>query len=197
MLRDSITIGAVCFLMTLIVACSDGPSAQPGEIQIEGDVAFVDWTSEALQLIAEQAPEAYADVVASIRTIKAVEAGSGINVRTKVYRVGNITAYAPNHEPRLQRIWYAGTIVHDACHSVRYERGEEHSGKEWSRSRNWGGLSSLNGYLYGSLQIWRLLAARSASEGARDEHQTQQGQENFHLISVLTLAVYQPVHQSR
>ncbi len=138
-------------LLALLVACSGGatnavPTATPSPaatlpppvasstpaaaITIEGDEPFVTWTSEALALIAQRAPADYTTVLASIRTIKSIEAGSGIFVMTKLYQVGNVTAHAPGLEPRLQLVWYAGTIVHDACHSARYERGETHRGKE-------------------------------------------------------------------
>jgi len=133
MLRKSLVVGVACFLMTLIVACSGGSanSTQTSDgIEIVGDANFASWTIEALQLISDHAPNAYTEVLDSIRTITSVEAGSGINVRTKVFRVGDVTAHAPSHEPRLQLIWYAGTIVHDACHGARYERGVEYSGKE-------------------------------------------------------------------
>jgi len=144
-------------LLALLVACSGGatdevPTATPSPtatppppvasstpavsstpaaaIAIEGDELFLTWTNEALTLIAQRAPADYAMVLASIRTIRSIEAGSGIFVMTKLYLVGNLTAHAPGFEPRLQLVWYAGTIVHDACHSARYERGETHRGRE-------------------------------------------------------------------
>ena len=36
-------------------------------------------------------------------------------------------AHAPGHEPGLQLICYAGTIVHEACHRVRYEESVAYS----------------------------------------------------------------------
>ena len=155
--RGSAGLGWLGVVLALVVACSGGssgetpsstmtPEAAPteaatstpalptstaaGEIDIEDDERFVAWTNEALELIALRAAGDYARVVASIRTIKSVEAGSGIFVMTKLYQVGNVTAFAPGFERRLQLVWYAGTIVHDACHSARYERGEAYRGKE-------------------------------------------------------------------
>ncbi len=75
-------------------------------------------------------PVYYTQVIESIRFIESVEAGSGMDVFNKVYLVGDVTAYAPGFGEDAQLIWYAATIVHDSCHSARYDRGEQHRGKE-------------------------------------------------------------------
>jgi hypothetical protein len=99
-------------------------------IAIEGASDFVAWTEQALQLIASNAPEWYEQVTASILTIAPVAAGSGMDVFNKVYRVGEVTAYAPGFSEAQQLVWYAGTIVHDSCHSERYDLGLVYLGKE-------------------------------------------------------------------
>ena len=133
MIGKSILFAAAGFLMATAVAClgaSASSTKTAAGIEIVGDSDFAAWTNEALQLIEERAPEAYTDVVESVRKIRSVDQGSGINVRTRVYRVGEVTAHAPGHEPRLQLLWYAGTIVHEACHRDRYEEGVAYSGKD-------------------------------------------------------------------
>src|SRR5690606_34366723 len=77
-------------------------SATPAPIQIEGSPEFVAWTNEALELLRTQAPEWYEQVFASIRTIRSVPAGSGMDVFGKVFKVGDITAYAPGFPPEQQ-----------------------------------------------------------------------------------------------
>jgi hypothetical protein len=109
------------------------PDAAPttaAQFQIEGPPEFVAWTEEALQLLRTEAPEWYEQVAASIRTFRSVPAGSGMDVFDKVYLVGEVTAYAPGFPPASQLIWYAGTIVHDSCHSERYDDGLVYLGKE-------------------------------------------------------------------
>ena len=105
-------------------------TAVPAAIEIEGTPDFIDWTEQALELLQTAAPQWYEQVTASIRTIRSVPAGSGMDVFDKVYLVGEITAYAPGFAPAQQLIWYAGTIVHDSCHSERYDEGLVYLGKE-------------------------------------------------------------------
>lgn len=105
-------------------------SSSPAPIQIEGSPEFVAWTNEALELLRTQAPEWYEQVFASIRTIRSVPAGSGMDVFGKVFKVGDITAYAPGFPPEQQLIWYAGSIVHDSCHSERFDQGLVYQGRD-------------------------------------------------------------------
>ncbi len=99
-------------------------------IAIVGDDEFGTHTSETLQLLAADAPDGYAQVVAYIDVIEAVDAGSGMDVFTKTYLVGQETAYAPGFSRDEQVVWYAGTIVHDSCHSRLYSEGEPYIGRD-------------------------------------------------------------------
>jgi hypothetical protein len=106
------------------------PTTESLEVAVEGSADFMAWTERALDLIESEAPEWYEQVTQSIAKIIEVEAGSGIFVTTKTYQVGRQTAYAPGYGEAKQLIWYAGTIVHDSCHSERYHGGLVHNGKE-------------------------------------------------------------------
>jgi hypothetical protein len=102
----------------------------PNEIEIAGSDEFKVWTTRALALIEQHAPDAYREVTHSIRTIESVDAGSGMHVVEKRYAVGEQTAYAPDYDEEQQLIWYASTIVHDAHHSALCIRGESYTGKD-------------------------------------------------------------------
>lgn len=95
-----------------------------------GDDAFTAHTSAALTLLAQEAPNGHAQVVAYIEIIEAVDAGSGMDVFTRTYLVGQETAYAPGFSPDEQVVWYAGTIVHDSCHSRLYSEGRTYTGRD-------------------------------------------------------------------
>ncbi len=99
-------------------------------IEIVGDDAFVTQTQAALDLLATDVPEIYDEVLDHIDAIESVTAGSGMDVFTKTFRVGDVTAYAPGYGPEDQVLWLAGTIVHDACHSRLYTDGEEYVGRD-------------------------------------------------------------------
>ena len=99
-------------------------------IVIVGDDEFGTHTSETLELLAADAPDGYAQVVAYIDVIEAIDAGSGMDVFTKTYLVGQETAYAPGFSRDEQVVWYAGTIVHDSCHSRLYSEGEPYIGRD-------------------------------------------------------------------
>jgi len=99
-------------------------------IVVVGDDEFGTHTSETLELLAADAPDGYAQVVAYIDVIEAVDAGSGMDVFTKTYLVGQETAYAPGFSRDEQVVWYAGTIVHDSCHSRLYSEGEPYIGRD-------------------------------------------------------------------
>jgi hypothetical protein len=101
-----------------------------GEIAISGDDAFVAHAEAALGLLAERDPEDRAYVGAAIATIELVDAGSGMYVETKTFKAGQETAYAPGWPEPDQQLWFASTIVHDACHSTLYSAGEAHTGKD-------------------------------------------------------------------
>ena len=103
--------------------------AEPG-VATTGPAAFIAHTAGALALIEERAPQSYVLVLAGIETITLVEQGSGMDVFTRTYLVGEVTAYAPGFIEAVQRLWYAGTIVHDACHSERYTDGLPYTGRE-------------------------------------------------------------------
>ena len=69
-------------------------------------------------------------MVSYIVTIESVVAGSGMDVFTKTYLVGDETAFAPGFGGDDQIVWLAGTIVHDSCHSRLYSDGEEYIGRD-------------------------------------------------------------------
>lgn len=99
-------------------------------LDIVGDEAFTTQTESALQLLAGDAAVGYAQVIAYIVTIESVVAGSGMDVFTKTYLVGDETAFAPGFNDDDQVVWLAGTIVHDSCHSRLYSEGEEYIGRD-------------------------------------------------------------------
>lgn len=103
---------------------------EPASIEIRGDDDFKAWAQQALDLIEARAPDAYAEVMASIDVIDSVPAGSGMYVDEKRFAVGDETAHAPGYDEARQLIWFAGTIVHDAHHSALYIDGEPHAGKD-------------------------------------------------------------------
>jgi hypothetical protein len=112
------------------IAPSVTPASESPDIVVQGSADFVDWTSRALDLIRTKAPEWHDQVTDSIDVIVSVPSGSGIVVQTKTFRVGDQTAHAPGYNETKQLIWYAGTIVHDSCHSERYEAHLVHNGKD-------------------------------------------------------------------
>jgi hypothetical protein len=105
-------------------------SPEASAIEIIGDDQFVAQADAALSLLAEETPEIYAEVLTEIDAIESVPEGSGMDVFTKTFRVGDVTAYAPGYEAEDQVVWLAGTIVHDACHSRLYSEGEEYIGRD-------------------------------------------------------------------
>ena len=102
----------------------------PQGIEVRGSDDFKAWTQEALNLLESKAPQEYAEVQGSINVIESVEAGSGMVVLEKRYKVGDVTAHAPGYDRAQQLIWYAGTIVHDAHHSTLCGRAQPYSGKD-------------------------------------------------------------------
>ena len=92
-------------------------------IRLEGDAEFVQKTVTALKLI-EQSSEDANFVKTYIGIIRQSEK-SGIWVRETppVFCVGKATYTASS-------TWYASAIVHDACHSYLFQKGEVHSGRE-------------------------------------------------------------------
>lgn len=97
---------------------------------LDGDDAFIAHATAALTLLAEDAPDAYAAVLTNIDTIRSVTAGSGMDVFTKTFLVGEETAYAPGFGADDQVLWLAGTMVHDACHSRLYALGQPYTGRD-------------------------------------------------------------------
>ena len=94
-----------------------------------GSEEFVAQVQAALDLLVERAPKAFVRVEEGINTILSVQAGSGMDVYSKTYNVGNQSAFAPGFARSDQVVWLAGTIVHDACHSNLYVAGEDFMGK--------------------------------------------------------------------
>lgn len=86
-----------------------------GTVKIVGDAACVSKTTAALNLLKAKAPLDYNRVATYVGTIECVNQGSGMWAweNPPRYTVGSVTLNADT-------IWYAGTIAHDACHSVQY-----------------------------------------------------------------------------
>lgn len=100
------------------------------DIDLEGDGDFVAQATAALELLARRAPEALQRIDTHIATMRSVEAGSGMDVFTQTYNVGDVTAFAPGYSVDQQVLWFAGTIAHDACHSELFAEGETFAGKD-------------------------------------------------------------------
>lgn len=99
-------------------------------VTVVGDEAFTAQADAALALLEAEAADGYAQVVLYIDTIESVSAGSGMDVFTKTFLVGDETAFAPGFAEEDQIVWLASTIVHDSCHSRLYAEGAEYSGRD-------------------------------------------------------------------
>ncbi len=97
---------------------------------LDGDDAFVAHATAALTRLSEDAPDAYHAVLAHIDTVRSVGEGSGMDVFTRTFLVGEETAYAPGFGADDQVLWLAGTMVHDACHSRLYALGQSYTGRD-------------------------------------------------------------------
>ena len=108
----------------------------PHEFIINGDSTCVSETEKALNLLKREVPNHYGIANQYIGEIRCVESGSGMAAweEPPVFLVGEVTLTAGT-------IWYAGTIIHDACHSKLYHDylamnsvpstpGEVYSGRE-------------------------------------------------------------------
>ena len=113
-----------------VITATPSPTSVPEGIRIFGADEFVTQVESALQLLEERAPDALERVRQGIARIVSVPAGSGMDVFTKTFQVGWVTAFAPGFDAPQQVIWLAGTIVHDACHSNLYAEGRVYYGKE-------------------------------------------------------------------
>ncbi|MCZ6457524.1 MAG: hypothetical protein O6650_09775 [Actinobacteria bacterium] len=129
-------IAAGSFLVALILAACGG-SAEP-EITVTAQqtttTAATTTTSSSTTttvLITSTTAETTTTTLAAITiVIEAIDAGSGMDVFTKTFLVGQETAYAPGFSRDEQVVWYAGTIVHDSCHSRLYSEGESYIGRD-------------------------------------------------------------------
>ena len=108
----------------------------PHEFIISGDSICVSQTEKALNLLKREVPNHFGIANQYIGEIRCVESGSGMAAWSKppVFLAGEKTVEAGT-------IWYAGTIIHDACHSKQYHDylamnsvsstpGEVYSGRE-------------------------------------------------------------------
>lgn len=86
-----------------------------GEIEIVGDSDCLAKTTDALELIKEKDPKHYEYVRNYVGVIECADQGSGMFAweTPPKYKVGAATMNAGT-------LWYAGTIVHDSCHSMQY-----------------------------------------------------------------------------
>jgi hypothetical protein len=84
-------------------------------ISIKGDENCKVKTQDALNLLDSKASTYYQTVVKYVGIIECTEKGSGMYAWEDPprYQVGRLTYEAST-------IWYAGTIVHDSCHSKLY-----------------------------------------------------------------------------
>jgi hypothetical protein len=124
------TTTSAAVVTTLPEATTTTAPAVTAAIDIVGDEQFVAQAGAALELLVSEAPDVYAEVLLHISTVESVPAGSGMDVFTNTFRVGEVTAYAPGYEEADQVVWLAGTIVHDACHSRLYTDGEPYTGRD-------------------------------------------------------------------
>lgn len=124
------TTTSVAVVATLPETTTITEPAVTDAVDVVGDEQFVAQTGAALELLVAEVPSAYTEVLLHITTIESVSAGSGMDVFTKTFRVGDVTAYAPGFEEADQVVWLAGTIVHDACHSRLYTDGEPYTGRD-------------------------------------------------------------------
>ena len=86
------------------------------EIIIQGNDICQNQTSKSLQYLKDRAPKYHDMVEKYIGIISCAESGSGINV---FERPPHFVAGRATREAGLE--WYAGSIVHDACHIFLYE----------------------------------------------------------------------------
>lgn len=106
-------------------------------ISIQGDEECLTKTRSALELLEEKAL-VHSDIVKEyIGIIECVDSGSGMFAweNPPRYKVGKATIAAGN-------IWYAGTIVHDSCHSKQYNDYIEEKNTESVPSDIWIGKSA-------------------------------------------------------
>lgn len=84
-------------------------------IKITGDSTCITKTNQALTLLKNKAIVHYNIIIKFVGTIQCVNSGSGMYAweNPPRYVVGKATVNAGT-------IWYAGTLVHDACHSKEY-----------------------------------------------------------------------------
>ena len=85
------------------------------EIEVVGDQKCMSQTEQALALLRQITPSHYGIVNQYVGVIRCVSSGSGMDVWADppTYLAGSVTRDAG-------KIWYAGTIAHDACHSKQY-----------------------------------------------------------------------------
>jgi len=90
-------------------------SVKPYEIAIVGDDSCKTKTNQALDLLRNNAGIHYEVVTYHVGVIECVDKGSGIEVWATPprFRAGEITVDGGT-------IWYAGSIVHESCHSKLY-----------------------------------------------------------------------------
>ncbi len=114
--RHHIKILLFILFITVVIYYIKNDLKTSGDIVIRGDDICQNQTKEALQYIKKKAPKYYDVVEKYIGIISCVESGSGINVfeRPPHFIVGRATREAGVE-------WYAGSIVHDACHIFLYE----------------------------------------------------------------------------
>ncbi len=88
---------------------------EPFEIEIIGGNDCVSKTNKALDFLKDKAKIHYDTIVKYVGLIECTESRSGMYVweNPPRYQVAKATVDAGT-------IWYAGTIVHDACHSKQY-----------------------------------------------------------------------------
>jgi len=87
----------------------------PYQIKIVGDNNCKSKTNQSLSILKSKAEVHYSVVINNVGIIECSESGSGIYVWEEPprYKVGQATMDTGT-------IWYAGTIVHEACHSKQY-----------------------------------------------------------------------------
>ena len=105
-------------------------ASSPGlSLIIEGSPDFTWRTQAALDLLREKAPWWYAYALNGLNKIRQTYVGIGVDVHAKVFDLEyhDDNPPAPGHEPTDAAV-RASTLVHEATHVYRHERGVESGG---------------------------------------------------------------------
>lgn len=114
-IQSEMTRAEAAYLIWKLFAVSNNQPTD-NRPQIRGDADCVSKTQQALDLLRTQSPSHLLFVTEYIGIIECVPTGSGMYAEESPprYQAGEATINAGG-------IWYAGSMVHDACHSQQYQ----------------------------------------------------------------------------